>query len=175
MVIRGKRTCLSTRGVHLQSVCQLDILLDTSAFRSPVLGPAIRAVFLERLLYLSLSFPKQVCLLIWWIVSETELDKSCNILHYRGQNCSLATRSHTQFHYIYKIPNTCLLLPNYSEMNDENLGNLSLSVPSNPPILPQLSSRTPRVKRKNFCLYPSIDSCVFYFLLELRIVCHLLT
>ena len=163
------------QGVHLQSLCQLDILLDTSVFRSPVLGPAIRTVFLEKLLYLSLSFPKQVCLLIWWIVSEIELDKSCNILLNREQNCSLATRSHTQFHYIYKIPNTYLLLPNYSEMNHENLGNLSLSVPSNPPTLPQLSSRTPRGKRKNFCLYSSIDSCVLYFLLELRIVCHLLT
>ena len=45
----------------------------------------------------------------------------------------------------------------------ENLGNLSPPVPSNPPTLPQLSSRTSTGIRKNFCLYLLINSCFFIF------------
>ena len=55
----------------------------------------------------------------WWVVSEMELENSRTILHIRGQNCSLGTRSRIQFHYIYKIPNTCLLLPNQLEMRSQ--------------------------------------------------------
>ena len=56
----------------------------------------------------------------------------------------------------------------------ENLGNLLPPVPSNPPTLPQLSSRGFRSIKKNFHLYLLIDSRSFYFLLELRIVCQLI-
>ena len=57
--------------------------------------------------------------LIWCIVSEMELEKFRTILHIRGRNCLLATRSHTQFHYIYEIPKTCLLLLNHLEMRSK--------------------------------------------------------
>ena len=45
----------------------------------------------------------------------------------------------------------------------KNLGNLLPQVPSNPPTLPQRSSRTSRGIRKNFYFYPLINSCFFIF------------
>ena len=111
-------------------------------------------------------FQNSFVFLIWWIVSEMELEKSRTILHIRGQNCSLATRSHTQFHYIYKIPNTCLLLPNHLEMRSQKFGSLSPPVPRNPPTLPQLSSRiSKRYKEKLLSLSLS-KFMFFYFLLK---------
>ena len=117
MVIRGKRTYPLTRCVHF---LECPLIRDFTAFISFPFSRAwlaISAVFLERLLYLSLSFPKQFFFfLIWWIVGEMELGKSRTILHIRGQRCSLAIRLNAQFHYIYKIPDTSLLLPIHSEM-----------------------------------------------------------
>ena len=113
-VIPGKRICPLTRGVHFLE-CPLIRDFTSSVFRSPLLGPGISAVFLTCLCRSQNSF----VFLIWWIVSEMELEKSLSILRIRGQNCLLATRSHTRFSYIYKIPNTCLLLPNKSEMRSQ--------------------------------------------------------
>ena len=45
-----------------------------------------------------------------------EWEKSRTVFHIRGQNCLLATTSPTQFHYIYKIVNTRLFLPNHFKM-----------------------------------------------------------
>ena len=101
--------------------------------------------------------------LIWWIVIEMELEKCRTILPIRGQICSLPTRSHTHFHYICKTPHTCLLLPNHSEMRSQQFGNLSPRVPSNPPTLPQLSSKTSRGIGKNIYLSPLKNSCFFIF------------
>ena len=54
-----------------------------SVFRSPVLRPVISAVFLERLLYLSLSFPKQFYLSDM-IVSEVERENPRTIFLTKG-------------------------------------------------------------------------------------------
>ena len=53
---------------------------------------------------------------------------------------------------------------NIRKRDHENLGNLLPPVPSYPPTLPQLSSRTSRVTRKNLSLYPLINSCFYIFL-----------
>ena len=163
MVTWGKRTRPLTRGVHFLECPLLTDFTTFVSFPYPRAGPAISAVFLEWL-YLSLSFPKQFFVfLIWRIVREMELEKSRTILHIRGQNCSLATRSHTQFNYIYKLPNTFLLLPNHSEMRPQKSWDLSPPVPNNPPTLSQLFSRTSRGIRKNWYLYPLINSCFLIF------------
>ena len=108
MVIRGKRTCPLTRGVRS--------IRDFTVFVS---FPYSRAWAGDQYSFsnLSLSLPKQFCL--YDMVSEMELEKPRTILHIGLQNCLLATRSHTQFHYICKITNTCLLLSNHLEMRSQ--------------------------------------------------------
>ena len=61
-MIRGKIICPLTRCIHF---LKCPLIKDFTAFVSfPFfrVWPAISAVFLERLFYLSLSFPKQFCL-----------------------------------------------------------------------------------------------------------------
>ena len=116
MVIRGKITCPLTRCVHF---LECPLIRDFTAFVSFPFSrawPAISAVLLERLLYMSLCSQNSFVFLIWWIGSKMELEKSRTILHIIGQSCSLAIRLHSQFHYIYKTLNTCLFLPNHSNM-----------------------------------------------------------
>ena len=115
IVIRGKRTCPLTRCGHF---LECPLIRDFTAFVSFPLSrvwPAISAVFLEDFFTCLFCYQNSFVFLIWWIMSDMELEKSRPILHIREQSCSLATRLHTQFHYIYKIPNTCLLLPKHSE------------------------------------------------------------
>ena len=62
IVIRGKRTCPLTRCGHF---LKCPLIRDFTTFVSFPLSrvwPAISAVFLERLLYLSFLLPKQFCL-----------------------------------------------------------------------------------------------------------------
>ena len=92
-----------------------EILLHSSIFLSSVLGRRSVQFFQNDFFTCICCSENSLFFLIWLIVSEMELEKSRTILHIRGQSSSLATRLHTQFHYIYKIPNTCLLL-NHSEM-----------------------------------------------------------
>ena len=103
-----------------------------------------------------------------------ELKKSCTILHFREQNCSLATRSHTQFYYVYEIPNTCLLSPDHLEMRSRK--SWELVIPSS-----QQSSNVALVFFKNFQRYKekllslSANKFIsFSFLLELRIACQVI-
>ena len=169
----GKNTCPLTRYVHF---LECPFIRDSTALVS---FPFSRAwagdqyCLLERLLYMPLSFPKRFCLSD---MVDNEWNGTGEISHYFAyQNFSLGTRSHTQFHYFYKIPNTCLLIPNHLEMRSQKFENLSPPVHSNPPTLPWLSSRTSRSIRKNLYLYPLVNSCFFYFLLKLRIACQLIT
>ena len=114
-MIWRKRTCPLTRGV-----CFLEcpLIRDFTAFVTFLFS---RAWAGDQCSFsnLSLSFPKQFVFLIWWIVSEMELEKFRTILYIRGKNCVLATRSYTQLDYIYKIPKTCLLLLNHLEMRSQ--------------------------------------------------------
>ena len=111
----------------------------------------------------------------WWIVRGIELEKPRTILHIRGQNCSLATRSHTQFHHIYKLPNTFLLLPNHSEVRSRKSWELvtpSFQQSSN--VVPAIFKNFQRYQEKLLSL--SVNKfMIFYFLLELRIACHVIT
>ena len=113
--------------------------------------------------------------LIRCIVSERKLEKSHTILHISGQNCSLATRSHAQFHYIYKIPNTCLLLPNHSEMRSRKSRQLfNPSSQQSYNVAPAIFKNFQRYKEKLLSL--SVNKFMFfYFLQELRIVCQVIT
>ena len=135
------------------------------------------AVFLERLLYFFTCLCRSensLVFLIWLIVSEMELEKSRTILHIRGQSSSLATRLHTQFHYIYKIPNTCLLL-NHSEMRSRKSWELvTPSSQQSSNFAPAIFKQFQRCKEKLLSL--SVNRFMFfYFLLKLRIVCQLIT
>ena len=119
--------------------------------------------------------PKSFVFLIWLIVSEMELEKSRTILHIRGQSSSLATRLHAQFHYIYKIPDTCLLLLNHSEMRSRKSWKIvTLSSQQSSNFAPAIFKQFQRCKENLLSL--SINKfMLFYFLLELRIVCQLTT
>ena len=107
MMIRRKRACSLTRGVHFLEC------------------PLIRDFTASAILTCLSCSQNSILFLIWWIVSETELQRSHTILHIRGQNYSLAKRSHIQFYYIYRIPNTCLVSQTIRKWGHENLGNLS--------------------------------------------------
>ena len=122
-MIRGKRICPLTRCVHFLLECPQ--IRDFTAFVSfPFFRawPAISADFFTCLCCSRNSF----VFLILSIVSEMELKKSRTILHIRGQSSSLATRLHTQFHYIYKIPNTCPRL-NHSKITSRKSWELVTS------------------------------------------------
>ena len=136
------------------------------------------AVFLERLLYFFTCLCRSensLVFLIWLIVSEMELEKSRTILHIRGQSSLLATRLHTQFHYIYKIPNKCLLLLNHSEMRSQKSWELvTPSSQQSSNFALAIFQQFQRCKEKLLSL--SVNKFMFfYFLLELRIVCQLIT
>ena len=127
MVVWRKRTRLLTRGVHF---LECPLIRDFTAFVSFLFFCAwvgYQCSFFRTTL-LIFVVPKIVfAFLIWWIVREMILEKSRTILLIKGQNCSLATRSHTQFHYIYKLPNTFLLLPNHSEIRSQKSWELVTS------------------------------------------------
>ena len=161
-MIQGKRICPLTRCVYFLECPQIRDFTAFVSFPFFCAWPTISAAFLERLLYLPLSFRKQFSLSD---MVDSEWNGAGDISYYfRGQSSSLATRLHTQFHYIYEIPNTCLLLLNHSEMKSRKSWELvTPPVPSNPPTLLQLSSSSSRGIRKNFYLYPLINSCFFIF------------
>ena len=124
MVIQGKGTRPLSRGVRF---LECPLIRDFTAFVSFLFSHAWAGDQCS-LSNLSLLFPKQLCLSGKVDVSGMELEKSHSILHIRGQNCLLATRLHTQFHYIYKIPKTCLFLPKYSEMRSlSKTGNVNIT------------------------------------------------
>ena len=123
-MIQQKRTCPLTRDVRfLECLLIRDFTAFISFPFSRACGSAISAVFLTCLCCSQNSF----VFLIWRIASEMKLEKFRTILHIRGKNCLLATRSHTQFHYIYEIPKTCLLL-NHLEMRSQK--SLELNSPN---------------------------------------------
>ena len=135
------------------------------------------AVLLERLLYFFTCLCRSensLVFLIWLIVSEMELEKSRTILHIRGQSSSLATRLYTQFHYIYKKRNTCLLL-NHSKMRSRKSWELfTHSSQQSSRFAPAFFKKFQRYKEKLLSL--SVKKFIFfYFLLELRIFCQLIT
>ena len=108
--------------------------------------------------------------LIWWIVSEMELEKFRTILHIRGKNCLLVTRSHTKFHYIYEIPKTCLLLLNHLEMRWQKSWGLFIPSSQQPPnVAPAIFKNFQRYEEKLL----SLSVSKFMFFLELRIACQL--
>ena len=147
-------------------ICQFSVLPSLSR----------RSVqFFQNDLFTSLCCPQNsFAFRIWWIVSKMELKKSRTILHIREQNCSLATRSHTQFHYNYKVPKTCLLLPNHSEMRSQKsweLVNPSSQQSSN--FIPAIFKIFWSYKEK--LLSPSVNKFMsFYFLLESKIACQVI-
>ena len=161
MVIRGKITCPLTRGVRFLEWPLIEILLHSSVFRSSVLGPAISAVFLEQLLYLSLLFAKQIYL-------SDMVDSECNgtgeISHYFAyQKSKLFAVDKIKYIISTKYIIRVSFFHTIRKWDPKNLGNLSLPVPSNPPMLPQLSSWTSRGIRKNLYLYLLINTCLFVF------------
>ena len=62
MVIRGKRICPLNRCVYLLECRQIRDFTALASFLFFRAWPAISVAFLERLLYLPLSFRKQFCL-----------------------------------------------------------------------------------------------------------------
>ena len=164
--MRYIRTCPLTRGVRFLECPSIRDFIVFVSF------PYSRAQAGDQYSFsnLSLSLPKQFCL--YDMVSEMELEKPRTILHIGLQNCLLATRSHTQFHYICKITNTCLLLSNHLEMRSQK--SRELVTPNS-----QQSSNVALAFFKNFQRYkekllslPVNKFMCFYFLLELRINCH---
>ena len=115
MVIQGKRTCPLTRDVNFLECPLISCFTAFVSFPFSRIGLAISAVFLTCLCRSQNGF----VFLLWSIVSEMKLEKFRTILHIRGQNCLLVIRLHTQFHYIYNIPNTCLPLRNHSEIRSQ--------------------------------------------------------
>ena len=61
-VIQGKRICPLTRCVQFLECPQIRDFTAFVSFPFFRAWPEIRVVFLERLFYLSLSFPRQFCL-----------------------------------------------------------------------------------------------------------------
>ena len=113
-VIGGKIICPLTRCVHFLECPQIRDFTAFVCFPFYCAWPAISAVFLERLFYLPLPFQKQFCLSD--MVDSEWRNRAGEISYYfayQRKSSLLATRLHTQFHYIYKIPNTCLLLLNH--------------------------------------------------------------
>ena len=105
------------------SVNQMSSLFRVSAnqrfycsFPSSVLGRQSVQFFQNDFFTCLCRSKNSFAFLIWLIVSKVEQEKSRTILHIRWQSFPLATRLHTQFYYIYEIPNTCLLLLNHSEI-----------------------------------------------------------
>ena len=122
-------------------------------------GPAISAVFLEQLLYLSLLFAKQIYL-------SDMVDSECNgtgeISHYFAyQKSKLFAVDKIKYIISTKYIIRVSFFHTIRKWDPKNLGNLSLPVPSNPPTLPQLSSWTSRGIRKNLYLYLLINTCLF--------------
>ena len=162
------------RSLMRLSVRKLEILLHSSVFLSCVLGRRSVQFFQNDFCTCLCRSENSLVFLIWLIVSEMELEKSRTILHIRGQSSSLATRLHTQFHYIYKIPNTFLLL-NHSEMRSRKSWELvTPSSQQSSNFAPAIFKQFQRCKEKLLSL--SVNKFMFfYFLLELRIVCQLIT
>ena len=139
-----------------------------------MLGPAISAVFLEQLLYLSLLFAKQIYL-------SDMVDSECNgtgeISHYFAyQKSKLFAVDKIKYIISTKYIIRVSFFHTIRKWDPKNLGNLSLPVPSNPPTLPQLSSWTSRGIRKNLYLYLLINTCLFVvFFLEIRITCQVIS
>ena len=124
-VIRGKRICPLTRYVLFLECPQIRGFTAFVSFPFFRAWPAISLVFLEWLLYLPLSFRKQFCLFDMVDSEWNGAGETRTILHIRGQSPSPTARLHTQFHYIYKIPNTSLLLLNHSEMRSRKSWELA--------------------------------------------------
>ena len=153
-----KRICLVTRCVHFLECPQIRVFTAFVSFPFFRTWPAISAVFLERLLYLPLLFQKQFCLSD---MVDGDWNGAGEISYYfayqktkffPGNNITYTISLYLE------ITNTCLLL-NHSG----NLGNLLPPVLSNPPTLSQLSWRSSRGIRKNFYIYPLINSCFLIF------------
>ena len=106
-MIRAKITCPLTRCVHFLECPSITDFTAFFSFPFSRAWSAISAVFMERFLYLFLSFTKQFFL-------SDMVDSEWNILHIRGESCSLATGLYTHIHYIYKVPNMGPLLQKYS-------------------------------------------------------------
>ena len=114
MAILGKRTRPLTRGVH---ILQCPLIRDFTTFVSFPFSSAwagYQCSFSTKSLLVFVVLKTVFCL------PDSEGNGDGEISNYfRGQNSSLATRSHTQFCYISKLPNTFLFLPNHSEMRPQ--------------------------------------------------------
>ena len=134
-----------------------------SIFRSPVLGPVISAVFLERLLYLSLSFPKQFYLSD---MTDSEWNGTWKTSHYFSyQKVKLLGGNKTTYTmslYLQKKSIRVCFSQTIWKWDHKNLGKLSPPVPSNPLTLLQLSSRTSRGMRINVYFYPLTNPCFLF-------------
>ena len=152
-----------------QSICKLEILLHLPVLLSSVLGQRLVQFFQNDFFTFLCRSENSSAFLIWLILSEMELEKCRTILHIRGQSSSLATRLHTQFHYIYKIPNTCLLLLNQSETRSRK--SWELVTPSS-----QQSSNFAQATFKRFQRYKerflslSVNKFMFFYLL-VELIC----
>ena len=164
MVIWGKRTCPITRCVHFLE-CPL-IRGFTAFVRFPFsrAWAAISTVFLERLLYLSLSFPKKSGL---FDMVDSEWNGTREISHYFVyQRAKLFTGKKITYTISIYLQNTWYMSPSPKPFGNEIkkiVRTCYPPVPNNPPTLPQLSSRTSTGRRKNFYLYLSINSWFFTF------------
>ena len=164
MVIWGKRTRPLTRGVPF-----LECLLirDSNAFVS----------FPFSLAWAGYQCSSSKTTLPVFVVTKIVFGLS-DIVDSEGNGTGEISNYFSYHIHNFTISTNYLIRFSFSQTitkwDHENLGNLSPSVPSNPPTLPQLFSRTSRGIRKNFYLYQLINSCFFYFLLESRILCQLI-
>ena len=124
MVVSGKTARPLTRVLHfVECLLSRDFIAFVS-FSFSRSWSGYQCSF-SRTILLFFVFPKTAFCLSDMVDSEGNgLEKSRNILHIRGRNCLLPTKSHTQFHYIYKLPNMFLLLPNHSEMRPRKSSEL---------------------------------------------------
>ena len=154
-MIRGIRICPLTRCVHFFECRQIRDFTALASFLFFRAWPAISAVFLEGSLYLPLSFWKQFYLTY---MVDSEWNGAGEVLYYFSYQRAKFFTDNKITYTITKILRTC-----YRQF-------LAIL-----PTLPQPTSRSSRGIRKNFYLYPSVNSCFFYFLLELRIFCQFIT
>ena len=133
--------------------CLLEILMYLSVFHSPVLGPVISAVFLERLLYLSLPFPKQFYLSD---MTDTEWSGTWKTSHYFSyQKVKLVSGSKITCTMSLYLQDT-----QYVSISPKPFGNeITKILGSCRPQFPEILWRCSRFLKKSVYLYPLINPC----------------
>ena len=111
--------------------------------------------------------------LIWWIVSEMELEKSRTILHIGDKTVHWQQDHIHNFIIFTKYLILVFFCQTIPKRDPENLANLLPPVPRNPPTLPLQSSKSSRgIRKKNLSVNKLM---LFYFLLELKIAFQMIT